>query len=143
MGGNIIGCAGGMQHWAVMKTHLLHTMLELSGPRVRVGSGSGFSRMWLQRVGRCANLSFASGFLVVVMGLSRGATARGAEGQEGYECRVDNISWRCYSITKLIYFWALLGLLYIMADYRAGRKTAWTTRGCAYHDVLAHIYGCA
>ena len=40
----------------------------------------------------------------------QGATARGAEGQEGYECRVDSISQRCYSITKLIYFWVLDGL---------------------------------
>ena len=64
-------------------------------------------------------------------------------GQAGYEHRVGDILWRCYSITKLIYFWALLGLLYIMVDYRAGRKTAWTTRGHTYHDMPAHVYGCA
>ena len=68
---------------------------------------------------------------------------RGAEGQEGYKCRVDNISWRCYSITKLIYFCVLRGLLYNTADYRAGKKTTWTTRGPAYHDTLAHVCGCA
>ena len=122
---------------------LLRAMPELSRPRVRVGSGSGFGQTWLQRVGHCADSSFMSGFLVAATGSSRGAMVRGAEGQEGYECRVDNISWRCYSITKLIYFWALLGLLYIMADYRAGRKTTWTTRGHVYHDTLACIYGCA
>ena len=80
--------------------------------------------------------------LVAVKGLLRGATVRGAEGQEGYECRVDNISRQCYSITKLIYFYVLRGLLYNVADYRAGKKTAWTTRGCAYHDTLAHVCGC-
>ena len=45
---------------------LLHTMLELSGPRVLVGSGqvrsgSGFKQTWLQRAGCCADLSFMSG----------------------------------------------------------------------------------
>ena len=47
---------------------------------------------------------------------------RGAEGQEGYKCGVGNISRRCYSITKLIYFWVLRGLLYNTADSRAVRK---------------------
>ena len=69
--------------------------------------------------------------------------ARGAEWQEGYECRVDNISQQCYSITKLIYFCVLRGLLYNTADYRAGKETVRTTRGRAYHDALAHICGCA
>ena len=27
-----------------------------------------------------------------------------------------------------------------MEDYRAGKKTAWTTRGHAYHDALACAY---
>ena len=68
--------------------------------------------------------------------------ARGAEGQKGYECRVDNISQQCYSITKLIYFCVLRGLLYNTVDYRAGKEAARTTRGRAYHDTLARVCGC-
>ena len=72
-----------------------------------------------------------SGFLVMVKDSPQGATARGAEGQEGYKCGVGNISQRCYSITKLIYFCVLRDLLYNAVDSRAGKKTAWTT-GAAY-----------
>ena len=57
--------------------------------------------------------------------------ARGAEGKEGYKCRVGNISWRCYLITKLIYICVIRGLLYNAADSRAGKKTARTT-GATY-----------
>ena len=46
-------------------------------------------------------------------------------------------------ITKLIYFWVLRGLLYDAAVYRAGKKTAQTTRGHAYHDVLMRVCRCA
>ena len=63
--------------------------------------------------------------------------ARGAEGQEGYECGVGNISQRCYSITKLIYFCVLRGLLYNAADSRAGKKTARTT-GAMYAMTRLH-----
>ena len=93
--------------------------------------------------GSLCQLVFCVQVLVAVKGSSRGVTARGAEGQEGYECGVDNISWRCYSITKLIYFCVLRGLLYNTVDYRAGKKTAWTTRGHICHDMLTRICGCA
>ena len=43
-------------------------------------------------------------------GLVAGSNERGAEGQEGYECRVDNISLQCYSITKLILLLGSKGL---------------------------------
>ena len=117
-------------------------MPELPGPGVQVGSGLGFIQTWLQQAGHCTDSSFASGFSVVAKDSPRGAMARGAEGPEGYECGVGNISWRFYSITKLIYFCVLRGLLYNAVDYRAGKKIAWTTRGCICHDMLAHVCGC-
>ena len=81
-------------------------------------SGSEFGRTWLQRAGRCADSSCRCGFServaaptrladvasasgslrrlvfhvlvsVAVKGLTRGAMASRAEGQEGYECRVE------------------------------------------------------
>ena len=67
---------------------------------------------------------------------------RRAEGPEGYKYGVGNISQRCYSITKLIYFCVLRGLLYNMVDYRAGKKTTQTTRGRICHDALARVCGC-
>ena len=69
-------------------------MLELSRPRVRVGSDSEFGRTWLQRAGRCADSSFVSGILVVGRGLV--ARSDGKKGREvgSYECRVDSISRR-------------------------------------------------
>ena len=93
--------------------------------------------------GSLCRLIFRVQVLVVVKGSSRGVTASGAEGQEGYECGVDNISQQCYSITKLIYFCVLRGLLYNAADYWAGKKTARTTVGRICHDALAHVCGCA
>ena len=42
-------------------TMLLCAMLELSEPRVRVGSDLEFGRTWLQQAGCCADLSFMSG----------------------------------------------------------------------------------
>ena len=122
-------------------SHLLHAMPEYPGLGFgsgRVRLGSGFIWTWLQRAGRCADSSFVSGFLVTVKDSQRGVTARGAEGPEGYECGVGNISRQCYSITKLIYFCVLRGLLYNAADYRAGKKTTRTTRGHVCHDTLAH-----
>ena len=92
--------------------------------------------------GSLCQLVFRVQDLVAREGLSRGVTARGAEEQEGYECRVDNNSRQCYLITKLIYFCVQRGFLYNMADYRAGKEATWTTRGHVYHDVLAHICGC-
>ena len=50
-----------------------------------------------------------------------GATARRAERQVGYE-HGGIISQQCYSITKLIYFWVLEGLLYKLAVYRLSEK---------------------
>ena len=81
--------------------------------------------------------------LVAREGSSQGVMVRGVEGQEGYECRVDNISRRCYSITKLIYFCVLRGLLYNTADYRAGKEATQTTRGRTYNDALTCVCGCA
>ena len=118
-------------------------MPELPGPGVRVGSGSGFGWTWLQRVGRCADSSFSSRISVTDRGLvARGDGEKGRE-EGSYECRVGNISRQCYSITKLIYFCVLRGLLYNVADYKAGKKTAQTTRGHVCHDTLACVCGCA
>ena len=64
-----------------------------------------------------------------------------SRGARRLECRVDNISQQCYLITKLIYFCVLRGLLYNTVDYRAGKKTARTTRGHTYHDALACVCG--
>ena len=124
---------------------VLHAVPELPRPGVWVGSGLGFGRMShvASASGSLHRLVFRVRVLVVVKGSSRGAMASGAEGQEGYECRVDNISQRCYSITKLIYFCVRRGLLYNVADYRAGKKTAQTTRGHVCHDTLACVCGCA
>ena len=69
-------------------------MPELSEPSVWVGLDSEFGRMWLQRVGCCADSSFMSRISVT----GRGLVARG-DGEKGrevgsYECRVDRISRR-------------------------------------------------
>ena len=91
------------------------------------GSGWVGLRVWMDVAsasGSLRQLIFHVQVLVAVEGSSRGAMARGAEGQEGYECRVDNISRQLYLITKLIYFCVLRGLLYNAVDYRAGKKTA-------------------
>ena len=63
-------------------------------PEARVGSDSEFGRMWLQRVGRCADLSFASGISVAGRGLV--VRSDGKKGREvgSYECGVDRISRR-------------------------------------------------
>ena len=87
-----------MTYW----THLLRAVLEFAGPRVRVGrvqssDGRGFS----ERVAALTRLSCP--------GFSRRQRGRREERQRE-ERRVkkatsaewSDISWRCYSITKLI-----------------------------------------
>ena len=72
---------------------VLCAMPELSGPRVWVGSDLEFGWTWLQRVGCCTDLSFASGISVVGRGLI--ARSDGEKGREvgSSECGVDRISW--------------------------------------------------
>ena len=67
---------------------LLHAMPESTGPGVRVGrvrssGGRGFSERVTAPTRLCVRV------LVAVKGLTRGATASRAEGQGGYECRVE------------------------------------------------------
>ena len=124
---------------------LLRAVPELPGPRVQVRSAQArgsYRRGFSEWVAVATDSSFVSGFLVAVKGSPRGAMARGAEGQEGYECGVGDISQRCYSITKLIYFCVLRGLLYNAVDSRAGKKTARTTGGRVCHDALTCVCGC-
>ena len=69
-------------------------MPGLSKPGVQVGSDLEFGQTWLQRVGCCADSSFASRISVV----DRGLVARG-DGEKGrevgsYECGVGRISQR-------------------------------------------------
>ena len=73
---------------------MLHTVPGLSEPGVRVGLDSEFGWMWLQRAGRCADSSFASGISVAGRGLV--ARSDGEKGREvgSYECGVGRISWR-------------------------------------------------
>ena len=67
-------------------------MPGLSEPGVQVGSDLEFGWTWLQRVGRCADLSFASGISVMGRGLI--ARSDGKKGREvgSYECGVGRIS---------------------------------------------------
>ena len=118
-------------------------MLEYPCP----GFGLGWVGLRVHTDGASASgllrqLIFRVRVLVAVKDLPQGATVRRAEGQEGYECGVGNILQRCYLITKLIYFGVLRGLLYNAADYRAGKNTARTTRGCICHDTLVHVCRC-
>ena len=99
-------CAGVTQAWGSGRIGF--------GVQTDVASASGL----------LCRLVFRVQDLVTVEGSSQGAMVRGAEGQEGYECRVDNISWRCYSITKLIYFCVLRGLLYNTASVAMAKASS-------------------
>ena len=119
-------------------------MPEYPGLEFRLGQvGLGVRTDGASVSGSLHQLIFRVWVLVMVKDSPRGAMARRAEGPEGYKYGVGNTSQRCYSITKLIYFCVLRSLLYNVVDYRAGKKTAQTTRGCVCHDALACICGCA
>ena len=71
---------------------MLRAVLGLSEPGVQVGSDSEFERTWLQRVGRCADLSFSSRISVMDRGLvARGDGGKGRE-EGSYECGVGSVS---------------------------------------------------
>ena len=73
---------------------MLHAVLELSRPGVWVGSDSEFGRTWLQRVGCCADSSFASGISVAGRGLVTMSDSEKGREVRSYECGVDSISWQ-------------------------------------------------
>ena len=88
-------------------THMLATLPVTRHAGVTQARGLGRVRLGVHTdvasaSGLLHRLVFRVRVLVTVEGSVWGVTARGAEGQEGYKCRVDNISWQCYSITKLI-----------------------------------------
>ena len=71
---------------------VLHAVPGLSEPGVQVGSDSEFRRTWLQRAGRCADLSFSSRISVTDRGLvARGDGGKGRE-EGSYECGVGSVS---------------------------------------------------
>ena len=79
--------------------HVLRAVLELPRPGVQVRLGRVRSRMDVASASRSLHrLVFRIWDLVE--GTSQGATVRGAAGQEGYECRVDSISQRCYHVIQ-------------------------------------------